>query len=245
MIDDNKFYGLKDAPNKNRIAPPSVPKVQQRDRDLGQTFLTGDKGFAVESLYLRIGFSDKAVLSGAPGAKLAVQWFEVKGTPRLNDSGTPGFSSTFDRARSPELDDYIEGETYKSVRVSQDGVLPDKLAKGDFLHIAFTGKDAVTLKPNTHYAFVVLFTERSANRQLALANTYYGGYNPDPKNPLVGHGLRREGGAGRKEAPYFAPDLPDDRKKRTRLSPDTLGFPDVCTYRDLYFTITAKPDAKK
>ena len=41
-----------DAVSKNRIAPPSERKVQERDRDLGQTFLTGDQGFKVDTVFL-------------------------------------------------------------------------------------------------------------------------------------------------------------------------------------------------
>ena len=54
---------------------------------------------------------------GRAGARVAVQWFEVTGPPRLNDHGTPGFAGTFDRTTSPELDDYLEGETYVPLRV--------------------------------------------------------------------------------------------------------------------------------
>lgn len=31
---------------------------------------------------------------------------------------------------------------------------------------------------------------------------------------------------------------------RNTLPPGTLGFPDVCTWRDLYFTITAVPGSQ-
>jgi hypothetical protein len=58
---------------------------------------------------------------------------------------------------------------------------------------------------------------------------------------LVGHGIRREGGSGRPEPPFFRPDLPDDFRTRRAQQPGTLGFPDVDTFRDLYFTITAVP----
>lgn len=239
-MDDNKFYGAKPGVNNNRIVPPTEPKLQQRDRDLGQTFVTGANDCTVESLVLRVGFTDKAVLAGAPGAAVVVQWFEVRGSPVLNDSGTPGFLGTFDRTRTPELDDFLAGETFRSLRVCSPATLPAKLSPGDFLRFRFAGRDAVRLKPHTQYAFVIGFQKRGANRQLALANSYYGSYQPDPKNPLVGHGLRREGGTGRREAPYFAPDLPDDSKKRAAIPPGTLGFPDVCTWRDLYFVVSGR-----
>jgi hypothetical protein len=79
---------------------------------LGQTFLTGEKGGKLDALFLRVGHADLAMLTNTPGARVAVQWFEVTGDPRLNDHGTPGFAGKFDRVTSPELDDYLEGETY-------------------------------------------------------------------------------------------------------------------------------------
>lgn len=239
-VDDNKFPDAPGSPNNNKIAPPKERKVRQRDRDLGQTFLTGDKGYAVDAVYLRLGFGDKAVLPGVPGSRAALQFFEVTGEPKLNDSGTPGRLGKFDRAKSPELDDYLEGETYTSVRVTAAGKMPAKLDKGYYLKFDLTGEDEVALKPNTHYAFVLMFLDRGEGRSMTLANSYFGDYTPDPKRKLVGHGIRREGGVGKAEAPEFEPDLPDDLKARTALPPGTLGFPDVCTFRDLYFTVTGK-----
>jgi hypothetical protein len=54
----------------------------QRDRDLGQIFLTGDKGRRLDALYLRIGHADLAMLTNTPGTRVAVQWFAVTGEPR-------------------------------------------------------------------------------------------------------------------------------------------------------------------
>ena len=62
-----------------------------------------------------------------------------------------------------------------------------------------------------------------------------------PERPLIGHGIRREGGAGPPGPPSFRPDLPDDFPVRLGQQPSTLGFPDVDTFRDLDFTITAVP----
>ena len=47
---------------------------------------------------------------------------------------------------------------------------------------------------------------------------------------MRGHGIRREG------TPAFA----DDWKSRLAQPPGTLGFPDVCTFRDLYFAVTVE-----
>jgi hypothetical protein len=65
-----------------------------------------------------------------------------------------------------------------------------------------------------------------------MANQYYGTYTPDPSNKLCGHGIRREG------MPAFA----DDCKSRLAHPPGTLGFPDVCTFRDLHFAVTVEPE---
>jgi hypothetical protein len=53
----------------------------QRNRDLGQVF-TAPRDFQLDAIVLRTGPSDAAVLAGAPGAKLFVQFFEVIGEPR-------------------------------------------------------------------------------------------------------------------------------------------------------------------
>jgi hypothetical protein len=239
-VDQNQ-YPTTPGINNNRVAPPTQTRVQNRDRDLGQTFLTGSRPVKLDAIYLRFGFTPRAVLSGARGARVALQIMEVTGTPRLNDSGTPGFVGKFDRATSPELDDFIEGETYKHVHVATGGIIPENAAPGHYMKWDLTGADEITLQPNRHYAFVVMFMDRGKERSMSLANSYYGSYRPDPSNSLAGHGIRREGGSGPAEPPYFSPDLPDNFKKRLRQAPSTIGFPDVCTFRDLFFTITAVP----
>lgn len=207
-----------------------APREQpHRDRDLGQTFLTGNRRARLDALFLRVGHADLAVLENAPGARVAVQWFEVTGEPRLNDHGTPGFAGKFDRAASPELDDYLEGETYIPLR-AVEGRLPSALNRGDYLKLDFTGDDEFVLEPNRTYAFLLMFLERAPARGLTLANQYYGTYTPDPANRFRGHGLRREG----------RPAFPDDWKARLGQPPGTLGFPDVCTFRDLHFAVTVK-----
>ncbi len=244
LVDTNMFpVG---APNNNRVAPPSERRVQQRDRDLGQTFMTGAKGFTLGAVYLRIGFSDKAVVAGALGAQVALQVFEVSGSPTVNPSGTIGFlkdssgKPVFDRSKSPQLDDYLDGESYRTVFVAR-GALPQAMAGGDYLTLTPQGGDPLVLSPRSSYGFALLFLARAQDRSIGLANAFFGSYAPDPSNALVGHGLRREGGSGPPESPFFRPDLPDDLTARLAQQPGTMGFPDVDTYRDLFFTITAAP----
>lgn len=202
----------------------------QRDRDLGQTFLTGDQGGQLDALFLRVGHADLAVLTHTPGARVAVQWFEVTGPPRLNDHGTPGFAGTFDRVTSPELDDHLEGEAYTPLRVVE-GRLPAALHRSDYLKLDFTGADEFRLEPGRAYAFLLMFLDRAPQRGMTLANEYYGTYTPDLANKFRGHALRREG----------RPAFPDDWKARLAAPPGTLGFPDVCTFRDLHFAVTVAP----
>lgn len=199
-------------------------KYTQRDRDLGQTFVTGDKGFSVGEVYLRVGPNDVKVNS--PGAKVAIEFFQVRGTPRLNNHGTPGFKGQFDRKSAPELDDYLEGESYQPIYVAT-GQLPAGLQKNQYMKWELQGKP-LQLKPNRNYAFMIMFLERETERSLSLYNNYYGKYQPDPTNPYIGHGIRREG----------KPDFPEAWEKRLHLQPGTVGFPDVCTFRDLFFVMT-------
>jgi hypothetical protein len=227
-VDENKY------PTNSVTVFGRAPREQpQRDRDLGQTFLTGDRAGTLDALYLRVGHADLAALSSAPGARVAVQWFAVTGEPRLRDHGTPGFAGKFDRVTSPELDDYLEGETYTPLRVAE-GRLPATINPGDYLKLNFTGEDEFALEPRRTYAFLLVFLDRAPLRGMTLANEYYGTYTPDPASPLRGHGIRREG----------LPEFPDDWKARLAQPPGTLGFPDVCTFRDLHFAVTVKVLAK-
>jgi hypothetical protein len=240
-VDTNKFVvaGATSRVNQNRVASLDATRVRQRDRDLGQTFLTREEDSRVGAVWLRLGFSERFALSGAAGAAVALQFFEVTGDPNVNESGTPGRLGRFDRKAAPELDDYLEGEKYAPLRLIRGGRLPAKLEPGMVLKFSLTEEDQLRLEKNRQYAFLLLFTERGPNRAVALANSYFGRYTPDPARPLAGHAVRREGGSGLAEAPEFKPDLPDDLALRTAQSPGTLGFPDVCTWRDLWFTVTA------
>lgn len=199
---------------------------QQRDRDLGQTFLTGSRGFNLDAVYLRVGPNE--VKPNAAGARVAIQFFKIDGKPRLNNHGTPGFVGQFDRQNSPELDDYLEGEVYTPIYLAT-GNLPGNLQKNQYMKWQLVGKP-LRLNPYSNYAFMVMFLDREQERSLSLYNNYYGKYRPDWQNPYVGHGIRREGKS----------DFPNQWEQRLSLKPGTLGFPDVCTFRDLFFVITAK-----
>lgn len=196
------------------------------DRDLGQTFIPSED-FTLQDLYLRIGPNGAGV--GANTAPVAIQFFEVKGVPKLNNNGTEGFTGKFNWATSPELDDFLEGETFHSMAII-GGQFPDSLKALQYLKFSLNKEISITFKKGKHYAFLLMFLEPAEERQLSLFNSYYGTYQPDTENPYLGHGFRREG----------RPQFPRKLSDRSKIAPTTFGFPDVCTYRDLFFTLTGR-----
>lgn len=204
------------------------PLNVKRDRDLGQTFISPARKAIVEKLYLRVG--PNPVKENTPGARIVIQFFRVDGKPVLNDHGTPGSLGVFDRRLAPEMDDYLEGETYTPI-FAVTGVLPSPLNTLDYLEFSFKGNAKLKLEPSKGYAFLLMFAEPAdENRGLTLYNQYWGTYAPDATNKYVGHGIRREG------LPMFS----DNFRDRLQVQPTTFGFPDVCTFRDLFFVITGK-----
>jgi hypothetical protein len=201
------------------------PEYILRDRDVGQTFYSGEQPFVLHAIHVKVCSNREPDQVG--GSEIGIQLFEVEGEPVLNHHGTPGFLGYFDRMATPELDDYLTGETYKPLMVAT-GKLPDTISAGDLLCFTFGEKATCTLEAQKYYAFLIFFVERTAGKNLALANNYYGGYQPNPQKPLKGHGIRREG----------KPDFPDRWDERLNQAPGTLGFPDVCTYRDFFFAIS-------
>ncbi len=198
----------------------------QRDRDLGQTFLVGETARKLDAVYLKVGPNggDPSAL----GANVAIQFFEVAGSPVLNDNGTPGFHGGFNRTHSAELDDYLEGETFRPIAVAR-GTLPAEIGPDAVMKWDLTGAGEIVLEPGRCYAFLVMLLDSKPKQQLSLANHYHGSYAPDPENKFVGHGIRREG------TPKFA-----TLDSRLRTMPGTFGFPDVCTWRDYYFCVTGR-----
>jgi hypothetical protein len=204
-------------------ADPLSGRYFTRDRDLGQSFMTPGGGpLALEAITLRTGPAPDAVGADAPGAAVSLQFFLVGGAPVVHDNGTP----------HDQRDDYITGETYDPLRVVSGGRLPQGLHKDQWLRFGLSG-DAVVLNPGTKYAFLVMFDQPSARRELALANLYHG-----PRD-FGGHGIRREGSV---TEPWRDPSwvenreassLPLDRQRRLELPPGTWGRPDVDTFRVL------------
>ena len=201
----------------------------RHDRDLGQTFRAANaEPQKLDAVYLRMGPNGADI--SACGARIAIQLFEVSGNPLCNDNNTPGFLGRFDRLQAPELDDFLTGEVYHPLAVAV-GHLPQHLEPLGILKLTLSGHSSISLQPGQDYAFLVLLPDRKPGLQLTLANCYYGNYCPAPENQFVGHGIRREG----------TPKLPDHLEERLLLAPGTLGFPDVCTWRDYFFLVTGKP----
>lgn len=169
-----------------------------------------------------------------------------------------------DKYINPDRDDFIEGETYRSAALYSGATFPTKIDfgftpadsvqpdheknKGRYLQFSFDESATATLEPGKQYAFLIMIDSIGQNRAFALANNFYGSY-PE------GHGIRRDGDG---TFPPKALDLslplehpvnksaiksakfPTDLKKRMQISPGTNGYPDVDTWRDLWFCIEVR-----
>lgn len=183
----------------------------QRNRDLGQVF-TPAEDFLLDAIILRTGPSDKAVLSSTPGAKVYIQFFEVAGTPYINDNGTPqGKDAKHGFSKNHRCDDYMEGITYTPLRVITGGIFPQipvtydgrKPVNGDngtmyYMRWKLTGRP-VKFSAGKRYAFMVGLEETGTNHGFTLANYNAAGEKAVPSlyddhdAYKGGWGLRREG----------------------------------------------------
>ncbi len=242
----------------------------RRARDLGQVF-TAPYDFTLTAIVLRTGPAHLAFLPGAAGAEVFVQFFEVAGTPVINDNGTPpGTHAKHGFSTNHRCDDFLEGVAYRPLRVVKGGRLPDLTTNGDgrltYMKWAFTGPDALRFERGKRYAFMVGFVEAGPERNFALANHNDAG---SPLPPALndadhaydgGWAIRREGNG--RTPPLMIPGdrPPSDPAKLDQLkaesafpegdahyaiSPTTRGFPDVDTYRDHEFYILARPERQK
>lgn len=270
-----------------------------RDRDLGQTFAVGDKGFLLEAITVRLQPVDVAKADPA-GAKVSLQLMRVTGEPRFNDNGTNatsapnGRSAYSDRpAAWPELahdttrypnaqwstyatdwphdpegdpntplrwpimhysDDFIAGEHYEHIARISGGIVPDGLSTNDYLRWEIAASERPYLEPNKRYALLFMFDEPAppgVNRNIPLSN-----FNGVPEGKLSdaypqGHTIRRDGGNTVRENVFIydvndpadvaasraSATFPADMADRLTIQPGTLGYPDVDTYRDLWFVI--------
>jgi hypothetical protein len=237
----------------------------RRARDLGQVF-TAPCDFALDAIVLRTGNDYLAFLPGAAKAEVFVQFFEVTGTPTIDDNGTPpGTDATHGFSKNHRCDDTVKGVIYKSIRVVDGGCLPDLTTMGDgkltYLKWDFTEGVALRFDKGKRYAFMVGFCSAGPERNFTLSNRNLAA-RPDPPslfgtgdNYAGGWGLRREGNG--KNPPMKIPgdDPPADPNKTQKLRdqstfpgdesrfaipPTCEGYPDVDTYRDLEFYMVAE-----
>jgi hypothetical protein len=234
----------------------------QRARDLGQVF-TAPHDFTLDAIVLRTGNGSLAFLPGAAGTEVFVQFFEVTGTPAINDNGTPpGSQATHGFSTNHRCDDFVTGVRYKPLRIVTGGRLPDLTAQSDgkltYMKWAFTGEESVRFEKDKRYAFMLGFVVPGAERNFTLANRNNAS---SPRAPALaddedtyhgGWGLRREGngktpplmipGKGPPADPNVLGQLEAESTfptghARYTIPPTCDGYPDVDTYRDLEFYI--------
>ena len=237
----------------------------RRARDLGQVF-TAPHTFTLDSIVLRTGNAHLAFLPGAAGAEVFVQFFEVTGTPVINDNGTPpGTKATHGFSTNHRCDDFVTGMQYVPLRVTTGGRLPNLVARGDgrltYMKWSFVGEESLRFERGKRYAFMVGFVEPGQDRNFTLSNRSNAA---SPRPPAIadaedgyhgGWGLRREGNG--KTPPRMIPgeQPPDDPNALRQLKaestfpegdaryavpPTCEGYPDVDTYRDLEFFIVER-----
>ncbi|GAB2781350.1 hypothetical protein GCM10027275_26250 [Rhabdobacter roseus] len=217
---------LKTEKPDERDRTPRQMGYYERDRDLGQTFTVGEEGFYLRRITLKV---NKAVLPGALGAPVSIQLFEVTGTPVIHDNGTTS-GRVVDWTDDPRADDYLTGETYRSLAVFSGGRIPAGLQPQEYLHFQLLAPHSPYLEAHKQYAFLVLFDEARPDQGLSLANNYWGKYPG-------GHAIRREGKGTFPPKPNDQNDssFPASFSRRVAISPGSLGFPDVDTWRDFVF----------
>ncbi len=237
----------------------------QRNRDLGQVF-TAERDFTLDALVLRTGNGSAAFLPGTAGAPLFVQFFEVAGTPVIDDNGTPpGKDATHGFSTNHRCDDFVRGVTFRPTGLATGGSMPDlsKVNGGRLVYMKWdlTGGAEPRFEAGKRYAFMVGIAAPGEARGFTLANRN----NASSKAPPGmtdgedayhgGWGLRREGNG--KVPPAMVPGGqppgdPDvvrrlraesafpDGDDRFAISPTCDGYPDVDTYRDLEFYLVAR-----
>jgi hypothetical protein len=214
----------------------------QRNRDLGQVF-TPERTFRLDAIVLRTGPDDNAVKSGAPHADVFIQFFEVLGTPRINDNGTPqGADAKHGFSANHRCDDFVEGVAYRELWLVSGGNFPDILPTRDrddnrvngdagqlvYMRWDLTGRDEVTFAAGRRYAFMVGFTTPGRGRAFTLANANRAGVDAAPRltdshdRYQGGWGLRREGDGTLPPTMHPGDNPPRDNSLDLRLLNESL-----------------------
>ena len=244
----------------------------QRSRELGQVFnVPSGEELTLDAIVLRTGNSSSAILEGAAGAEVYIQFFEVSGQPVINDNGTPlGTESQHGFSTNHRTDDYLDGVTYTPIAIARGGIFPDLPATTQnggqpghlrYLRWDLEGEAELTLPGGKRYAFIVGFTSDGPNKGFSLGNDNQAA---DPAAPALRSdpngtswwGIRREGDGTLPPTQVPGDEPPADGELRRSLvleslyaenhectlSPTTDGFPDVDTYRTLEFYIETVND---
>lgn len=211
----------------------------QRNRDLGQVF-TPEADFQLRAIVLRTGPSDKAVLAGTPAARVFMQFFEVTGTPVINDNGTPqGTEALHGFSTNHRCDDFVEGVAYEPMVVVKGGSFPDipiSFADGQpvngeegrlvYMRWVIEG-EPVTFHKGKLYAFMVGFEEPGVYG-FTLANDNAAGIDGPAQMGdehdiyKGGWSLRREGNGALPPAMFPGDSPPTDANQLDRLLRESL-----------------------
>jgi len=210
--------------------------------DLGQVF-TAERDCRLEAIVLRTGPDTGAVLSGTPGAKVFLEFFEVTGTPRIHDNGTPpGAEARHGFSKDHRCDDYLLGVEYRPMMVVTGGVFPELPPTRDFqgepngtsagcmvyLRWSLKGEAQLRLEAGKRYAFMVGFEEPGRERGFTLANANAASVNAPPSltdthdRYTGGWGLRREGDGTVPPTMLPGPQPPEDSARLNRLRTEAL-----------------------
>lgn len=233
----------------------------QRNRDLGQVFAPKDD-FKLGAIVLRTGPSDSAVKTGAPGAEIFLQFFEVIGKPRINDNGTgPGAQATHGFSKNHRCDDYIEGVEYRSIHIVPGGIFPDLPPTRDksgnptgnntgelhYFRLDLTGADELSFRAGKRYAFMLGLVDPGPERAFTLGNYNAAGVNAPPSladsHDLYhdGWGLRREGDGTKPPTMTGNAEPPSDGALLKKLIGESL-FESPTKRLDLSPTTDGYPD---
>lgn len=227
----------------------------QRNRDLGQVFNVPEgKDVTVKAVILRTAKGDNALMAGALGAKVYLQFFRVNvengKTLSINENGTTkgqkathGFDLRLNRA-----DDFIEGAIYEPIARFTGGVFPkvkpttqyvynrgNKQPFGEqpghlrFFRLELTGSDQLTLNAGGRYAFLLGFENPGKSRGIGLAcSTDVHAKEPAKfvrdQNGLVCWGIRREGNGVFQPTMIGGKQPPEDPALRMKLISESM-FP--------------------
>ncbi len=237
----------------------------QRNRDLGQVFnLPAGADREVSAVVVRTGNSNHAVLPGAAGASLFIQFFRVASEPRIDDAGTSrasGVRPTHGLSGQYRADDRIVNVIYQPIALARGGRFPElSISDGRLRYLRFALDPATPLQlaAGGSYAFLIGIDEPAADAGFTLGNRNLAGSDDDGALLLdpTGQpwwGIRREGDGVFPPTVVPGPVPPADDvalrqasllpagAARFDLAPSSEGYPDVDTYRSLEFAVELRP----